>query len=472
NYAIKRKCKDIGFDSRRMGHAFPLLASLPLVVMARSRSPDGLIVVSRHGVRRQFPSNVHEFDKYAPGKEFQTSDEDWGVDGSMGVLTQHGYDATYRMGVYQGQKYGQNKFSLSSCDEMFVYCEEDMPRDEFTSKAFFSGFTKGWGDVRAEKTVSECPVPELYREGVEYLIDQGSKPRGGGKCRLGSKEEVMGVVGEVDEWTRLLRPQLEKLNEVLGCCDRSLCGPEHPEDQPCNLWDMPHVWDEDHWYVTFTGPVYAGKYFSEWFLLNYLNGMDYAWGNLTEEDVTELSAFVTEYRHFEFDLLAARPFGSALLTHILGSLEQMETDESVSGIAHDPKTKLVYYAAHDTNLLYLAELLDLKWVSKGWQPNHTPPGGELIFEAYDIKGEWFVAAFFDIAMPSQIRSLSELSLANPPDRVAITIPGCSEGEDLLCPLHKLKALVIRAIDKDCITPPELSSYVDSLWAKDPVAVAA
>lgn len=51
--------------------------------------------------------------------------------------------------------------------------------------------------------------------------------------------------------------------------------------QPCTLLDMPHVWDEEHWYVTFTGPVYAGKYFSEWFLLNYLNGMDVAWGKLT-----------------------------------------------------------------------------------------------------------------------------------------------------------------------------------------------
>ncbi|CAN0345617.1 unnamed protein product, partial [Laminaria digitata] len=65
---------------------------------------------------------------------------------------------------------------------------------------------------------------------------------------------------------------------------------------------------------------------------------------------------------------------------------------------------MVYYAAHDTNLLYLAELLDLKWVSKGWQPNHTPPGGELVFEAYKVNGELNVAAFFDIATPSQVRA--------------------------------------------------------------------
>ncbi|CAN0538604.1 unnamed protein product, partial [Ectocarpus sp. 8 AP-2014] len=101
-----------------------------------------------------------------------------------------------------------------------------------------------------------------------------------GQCRLGSEQEVQGVVGKVDEWTRLLRSKLQKLNDVLGCCDRSLCPADHPEDQPCTLMDMPHVWDEEHWYVTFTGPVYAGKYFSEWFLLNYLNGMDVAWGEL------------------------------------------------------------------------------------------------------------------------------------------------------------------------------------------------
>lgn len=41
-------------------------------------------------------------------------------------------------------------------------------------------------------------------------------------------------------------------------------------------------------------------------------------------------------------------------------------------------------------------------VSKGWQPNHTPPGGELVFEAYMVEGELNVAAFFDIATPSQV----------------------------------------------------------------------
>eukprot|EP00903_Cladosiphon_okamuranus_P009239 g8818.t1 len=450
------------------------LQSLVLVTMMTSsaaRNPDGLVVVSRHGVRRQFPSSTHDFEKYAPGKVFATEDEEWGVDGSMGVLTQHGYDAAHLMGKFQGQKYAGAGLPLDACSDMFVYCEEDMPRDEFTAEAFFKGFTEGWTAAGGDETVGSCPVPEPHFEEVEYLIDQGSKPRGkSGQCRLGSEQEVQGVVGKVDEWTRLLRSKLQKLNDVLGCCDRSLCPADHPADQPCTLMDMPHLWDEEHWYVTFTGPVYAGKYFSEWFLLNYLNGMDVAWGELTEEDVMDLAAFVTEYRHFEFDLLAARPFGSALLVHVVAALEQMESGQNLDAVAHDPDVKLVYYAAHDTNLLYLAELLDLKWVSKGWQPNHTPPGGELVFEAYMVDGELNVAAFFDIATPTQIRELTDLTPSNPPGRVAITIPGCSEGEELLCPLSKLRALTIRSVDAECITPPELVEYVSNSWAKDPVVL--
>lgn len=55
----------------------------------------------------------------------------------------------------------------------------------------------------------------------------------------------------------------------------------------------------------------------------------------------------------------------------------------------------------------------------------------------------------------QVRYLTELSPENTPSRVAITIPGCSEGEELLCPLSKLRSLAIRSVDTGCITPPEV-----------------
>ncbi len=38
-------------------------------------------------------------------------------------------------------------------------------------------------------------------------------------------------------------------------------------------------------FVTYTGPLYAGKYFAEWFMLTMLNNQDFAFGELSEEEV-------------------------------------------------------------------------------------------------------------------------------------------------------------------------------------------
>lgn len=46
------------------------------------------------------------------------------MDGSMGVLTNHGYDAAHLMGKFQGQKYAGAGLPLDACSDMFVYCEE------------------------------------------------------------------------------------------------------------------------------------------------------------------------------------------------------------------------------------------------------------------------------------------------------------------------------------------------------------
>lgn len=57
--------------------------------------------------------------------------QEWGVDGIMGVLTQHGYQAAQRMGHYQGQKYASDGLELDACSDMFVYCEEVRRRETF-----------------------------------------------------------------------------------------------------------------------------------------------------------------------------------------------------------------------------------------------------------------------------------------------------------------------------------------------------
>ena len=83
--------------------------------------------------------------------------------------------------------------------------------------------------------------------------------------------------------------------------------------------------------------------------------------------------------------------------------------------------------------------------------------------------EWQLALFFDVQTPTQIRDLAPLSNANPastPSRVPVTIPGCSAqpvaGGPLLCPLSAFLDRVARVVRPECITPPPLKAFVDSL----------
>lgn len=66
-----------GDSVRSSALALPLrsLVLSTMMTFCVARNPDGLVVVSRHGVRRQFPSSTHDFAKYAPNKVFATEDE-------------------------------------------------------------------------------------------------------------------------------------------------------------------------------------------------------------------------------------------------------------------------------------------------------------------------------------------------------------------------------------------------------------
>ena len=159
---------------------------LALAALCGSAStPDRVLMLSRHGIRRQFPSPAFDFNLYAPGKAFATDDAAWGSGqqawGVENVLTLHGYEAVKLMGEYQGKRYAS---LLADCaaSAPFLYAEPDVQRDVMTAEAFFKGLgcNASWGQD-AE---------------IEYLIDQGSKPRGDrGQCRMGSQVEVEGRIG-------------------------------------------------------------------------------------------------------------------------------------------------------------------------------------------------------------------------------------------------------------------------------------
>jgi len=199
--------------------------------------------------------------------------------------------------------------------------------------------------------------------------------------------------------------------------------------------------------------------------LTYLNNMDFAGGKLTEEELLWLSVFVTKNRELEFDEIAARAHGSTLLSHIVMSLEQRVKGEHVKGLDHSKDVKLLYYGAHDTNVLYIKELLGLSWLSEGWQKDHTPPGGHITFELHKLGNQFYVALFYDVQKPKQIRDASKLSETNNPSRNPLTIPGCSMPDDamhtLWCPWQRFKEIALQAINPTCVFPRDESGGVAS-----------
>jgi hypothetical protein len=343
------------------------------------------------------------------------------------ILITHRFEAVRRVGEAAQLRYSGSSASLDLCNAA-IYAEEGMLRDIKTAEAFFTGVDcdefngatlapKDTDRIEDSSLVSSKKSavsktknswraesrkrPSLLHTDSEYVIDQGSVPRGShGECHMLGPEATAGRVGgDLAQRYAKLQPYkslLDKLSSLLGCCSPALCsrdksvggaglkssnlqyGGMHVKnsttvDATCGLADLGSRWDSRHWYTTFEGPLYAGKWFAEWLLLTYLNGMPFAWGELSDEDVVELGSLVTLYRSFEFDAgAAAEAFGSTLAAHLAATLDQwsandMENMDSNRNetpeqnvlkqapvlplhatplVGHGPEVDVVYYAAH------------------------------------------------------------------------------------------------------------------------------
>jgi hypothetical protein len=128
----------------------------------------------------------------------------------------------------------------------------------------------------------------------------------------------------------------------------------------------------------------------------------------------------------------ARAESSNLLTHVLDSLEQAVDGKVVAGALSRPEDRLLIVVGHDTNLANISGALNLSWLIDG-RLNDTPPGGALVFELWRTRGstDYDVRTFYTAQTLEQMRNAAPLDLRNPPERVAIFVPGCS-GADLSC----------------------------------------
>ena len=164
-------------------------------------------------------------------------------------------------------------------------------------------------------------------------------------------------------------------------------------------------------------------------LLEYAEGMDSAkvgWGRVDGEKLRELLTLHTANEDItQRTSYVARVQSSNLLTHVLDSMKQEVAGHPIKGALSQPGDLLLILAGHDTNLANLSGALGLNWLIDG-RRDDTPPGGALVFELWKSRaaGAYSVRTFYQAQTLEQMRKATPLSLANPPQRVPVFVPGC------------------------------------------------
>ncbi|UIZ22736.1 hypothetical protein KXD40_003801 [Peronospora effusa] len=485
-----------------------------------------VIVLSRHGVRGPYGLGTESpskelLKKYVrnPNLFLPLSANAWGTSETddptelvSPKLTKHGFRVVKHMGKYF-RDHLYSKFLNATCKETFSYADNNQ-RDNLTAVAFLSGLYPSCKEL----------VP-IMKE-TQLLFEQGQDPTA--NCPVCSRAMYEGITGSNDTAFILqeIRQQVAEVNDLLQCCAASICIDDEKSSNislsesaaTCDLFGIPTQWN-GAFYLPWKDTLSNADYFSEWLLLQSLNNMSLP-PQLSFKKILSLAKIHETHMDLITNEVNSASFGATLLAHLTASFEQnimQKTLPVAKGkgprLLQGPENRLLYYAAHDINLLYVRNMLRLQWYTKGWHPHQPVPGSMLVFELHatpantsdqpspiisksrklklahtdearvswhvgdaegvhsDHDSRFYVKLYFIAASPEQIRDGDELSAKNPPDRVQVIIPSCSEeidiGDgtiDVRCPFSKFKKLIGKTLKHVCVADT-LKPFVESLTSE-------
>ncbi len=397
-----------------------------------------VVYLSRHGVRS--PTGMPE--QYNP-----YSLAPWPAwDVPPGYLTAHGYQLMKQFGAYDRMELAQEGLlSANDCNDanrVSFYADSDQ-RTRETGKALAEGLFPGC-HTNVQFLPEGTNDPLFHPAQAQLSVNTPTQATAAIAGRIG---------GYPANLTEAYRTQLGTLDSILATCG----SPVSPPQKRISLFDIPatltsgsggHV-------AELRGPLNTASTLVENLLLEYTQGMEASnvgWGCVDGpklRSLMELHSAATDFT--ERTPIVARIGASNLLTVIDKSIEQAVTRKAITGIPGKPGDRALFLIGHDTNLTNVAGLLNLTWIADG-RRDDTPPGGALIFELWRNRktGQFSVRTYFTVQTLEQMRSSSTLTLSNPPQRVPVFIPGCSQ-KDFSCPLPAFTQTVQHAIDARYIT---------------------
>jgi len=394
-----------------------------------------VVIVSRHGVRSP-TGKLEQLNRYSRQPWPQ-----WSV--PPGDLTAHGAQLMTIFGAYDREQLAaEGLLGPTGCADaahIAIVADSD-ERTRATGNALAAGLMPGCSlEVRA--------LPERTADPLFHPLKSGV----GHPDRLLAAAAVSGRIGADPEGlAEAYRPQLEALEEVLKACSSgaNCAGAAVPE----SLFAIPSsiaIGSGDH-LVELRSPLGVASSMAEDMLLEYCEGMpaaDVGWGRVDIHRLREILQLHTASEDISQRTgYIARAQASNLLFHALQSMRQAAGGHPVAGALTRPSDRLLILVGHDTNLANIAGALRLNWLIDG-RRDDTPPGGALVFELWKMRGtgKYSVRAYYTAQTLDQMRNAAPLSLDNPPERVPVFLPGCSQ-TDLSCPWEAFQQALQSATD--------------------------
>ena len=428
----------------RLGRALLLLAagiSLSASLHSQVSQTDTkerlkfVVIMTRHGVRSP-TAKTDQLNQY--------SSQPWPVwSVPPGYLTEHGAKLMTLFGAYDRDVLvTQGLLAATGC--------EDVPRISILADS--DQRTRETGRALADGLMPGCHVPvHALKEGDPDPLFHPVESNTFHPDKQLAAAAVAGRIGNNPAGLiEAYRPQLQALENVLSESASQGNSSASSPSPSTSLFAIPSSiapGKGDH-LVDLRSPLGTASTMVENLLLEYTEGMPtVGWDRVDATKLRELIQLHTANADLERRTsYIARVQSAPLLRGILSSMQQAVSHKPAASAIGKPEDSLLILVGHDTNLTNIAGALDLSWLIDG-RRDDTPPGGALIFELWQ-KAEtsrYAVRVYFTAQTLDQMRHATPLTAANPPDRVQLFIPGCSQA-DASCDWDAFDATLRHAMD--------------------------
>lgn len=400
-------------SSRFYAVALTLVAALACVTAraetahaARGERIVQQIVLIRHGIRS--PTGAPDTLAVYAAEPWPA----WPVD--PGQLTPHGAELMHSLGHWYRQRLTSTGTAVNACGipATIKVIADSTPRNRDSAAAMLGGLSPS------------CPRG--------YFAFAANQP-----------DPLFRGSGDDDADTPVISPPpmpaLTTLQQVLlGCHDAACLSRAQADGKKLLLGMVP------------AKALKSAGTLSENLMLEYAQGMPLAqvgWGRL---DAAGVERIITLH-NLQFALAkktpaAANARGGNMLAHIAATLTAAAGQSPKLPPLVPADTHALILLGHDTDLASQAGLLGLGWHSAE-QPDDYPPGGALIFQLIEARGDYGVR--LQVALPTlaALRA-GDVSAAGAMHVATLRLPGCPPSD--VCPLKTFQALVTRAVNPEAI----------------------